>query len=587
MNIKAFFLNKSKLLFFVFLASVGFLFIFLVPPFQKPDEVFHYKRMLEIVSLTRNNNSLYSDEYLLPDVLFTSVVAHNYDNKFPFSLYRSYFFKKNSFAIEDIDFVVDWKLFFSYTPGILGYSFFGWYFPLIGFYVARFSFFVFFLICLCWSLKNAKGRFKYLIYLYCCVPMVWQQVTAISYDAILLSLVPVIYTLIVDFLSCKKVSWKKLLIFFLVLLWASLSKIGNEIFMFLILLFPFRKIFLKISKIKLFLLNFLLFLFCSVFFVFMTFKTGLVSTDININQLIQKQLLVSDPAYVLTTILNTLKVETDFYIGSFLGNFGWLDYHLSWPIYLLILVVLVLIYINYFKNDKKPILSYGQIFLIFGFVILNLGTIFGSMFLGWTSGASDVILGVQGRYFLPPLLFFLLAISELFLNIGVEKVKQFLFKASLFVIFISISIATYNRYYNYSRVYRNPEELRGDYELLEKKDLETVILDKEIAMEIPVKGKKFSGFQFVVKLPKDRKILVPYIYSISDDRGKVIQKGYIPVADIVEGISQKSFGIKELNTDKVNLSIKPFLQDNKQEYISLVREKKSGRYLVDLLYISD
>lgn len=585
-------LNKNKIFFSILLVFVGFLFIFLVPPFQKPDEANHYYRMITIVSWIRDfpKNSeprMYVDEYSLPEKSFSGIIAGSYVNKFPISIYRSLLFKKNSFITKEEKISVDWKNFFSYTPGIVGYLFLGSYFPFVGFYIARFSFFLFFIVCLWWSLKNTQGRFKYLIYLYCCIPMVWQQVTAISYDAVLLSLVLVVYTLSLKFLKSKEISWKNFIVFLLALICVSLSKPGNEIFMFLILIFPFKKIFSNISKIKLFLLNFLLFLFCSVFFIFMTFKTGLVSTDININQLIQKQLLVSDPTYVLTTILNTLKVETDFYIGSFLGNFGWLDYHLSWPIYLLILIVLVLIYINYFKKDKKPILSYGQIFLIFGFVILNLGTIFGSMYLIWTSGASDVILGVQGRYFLPLLLFFLLAVSELFLNIGVEKVKQFLFKISLFVIFISISIATYNRYYNYSRVYRNPEELKGKYELLEKKDLENVILDKEIVVEIPIKGKKFSAFQFISNIPKGKKVLVPYIYSISDINGKIIQKGYIPVADIVDGVSQKSFGIKELNTDKVILSIKPFLQDEKQEYISLVKEKKSNEYLINLLYISD
>ncbi len=592
MNIKVSFFDKNKLLFFIFLVLVGFLFIFLVPPFQKPDEATHYYRMITAVSWVRDllKNSpprMYVDEYSLPETSFSGIIAGNYESKFPLSIYKSLLFKKNSFIIKDVNLDIDWRSFFSYAPGIIGYSLFAWYFPLIGFYFARFSFFALFLICLWWSLKNTKGRFKYLIYVYVCIPMVWQQVTAISYDTVLLSLVLITYTLTIKLLTNKKVGWKDFLVFLTVLFWTSLSKAGNEIFMFLVLLFPFKKLFLKISKVKLFLLNFLLFLLCSMFFVFMTFRDGLASVDIYLNPLIQKQLLTTDPIYVLNTILTTINVQTDFYVGSFLGNFGWLDYHLSWPIYLLILIVLVLIYTNYFKNDKKPILSYGQIFFIFGFIVLNLGTIFGSMYLGWTSAASDVILGVQGRYFLPSLLFFLLAISELFLNIGVEKVKQFLFKTSLFVIFISISMATYNRYYNYSRVYRNPEELKGKYELLEKKNLETVLLDKEILIEIPVKGRKFSGFQFVAKLPKDKKILVPYVYSVSDDSGKIIQKGYIPVADIVNGVSQKSFGIKELGTDKVNLRIKPFLQDSEQEYIYLVKEKKSNEYLINLLYISD
>lgn len=585
---------SRRSLYWVCILLIGFLFIFLVPPFQKPDEVVHYYRTTAVVSSLKNFNFsgkiyLTSSENKLPESMFSGVIAANYQNKFPKSLYLFELFKKNNFVIDNTHpILIDWSYFFSYMPGVIGYFLFGSYFPLIGFYLARLSFFLFFICCTWWSLKNTRGRFKYLIYMYCCLPMVWLQVTAISYDAVLFGLVPVIFTLILKLFSEKKLSFMDLIIFILFLFWASVSKSGNEIFMILVFLFPFRKLFPTISKWRLSLLNIFLFVMCIGFFGLRTLKTGLVSSEININQSVQKKLLLTSPDYVLSTTLNTLldRDKAVFYIGSFFGNFGWLDYSLSLPVYFLIFTVILLIGVNYFRDKPKSILSFGQIFFILFFVILVLGIAFGSMFLGWTPGAFPVVEGVQGRYFLPVFIFLLFALFELFLKFDRKKVKKFLLVSSLLVIFTSISITTYKRYYDYSKLYKNLEDLKGKYESVTAKNMEYVILNKETEFNLPIHGEKFSGLQFISVIPTGKNIQVPYSYSISTFDGKIVQKGYIPVSKISgNGVTQLEFGIKDLEETELVLKISPLLMDSNQNYVSIVKNKTTNEALVDLLYV--
>lgn len=575
-------------------AVLGFLFIFLIPPFQKPDEPIHYQRMIAVVSSVKafnfsGNSYIYKDEYELPKNMFDGVISGDYKNKFPKSLYLSELFKKNSFVVDNTKSIpIDWSHFFSYLPGIVGYFLLGSYFPLLGFYFARISFFLFFIACIWWSLKNTKGRFRYLIYMYCCIPMVWLQITAISYDAVLFGLVPIIFTLILKFFSEKKLNFKDLIIFVLFLFWASVSKPGNEIFMILVFLFPFKKLFPTISKWRLFLLNIFLFVMCIGFFGLRTLKTGVVSSEIDINQSIQKKLLLTSPDYVLSTTLNTLldRDKAVFYIGSFFGNFGWLDYNLSLPAYFLIFTVILLVGINYFKGEQKSILSFGQIFFILFFVLLVLGISFGSMFLIWTPAAFPVIEGVQGRYFLPVFIFLLFALFELFLKFDREKMKKFLLVSSLLVIFTSIGVTTYKRYYDYSKLYKNLEDLNKKYQSVATKDMDYILLDKEMEFHLTIHGDKFSGLQFVSVVPAGKNIQVPYSYSISTLDGKVIQKGYMPVSKISgNGITQVEFGIKELKVTELVFKISPLLIDDNQNYISIVKDKTTNEGLVDLLYV--
>lgn len=586
------FLNFNKIFFCFGVFLICFVFVFSIPMFQKPDEGYHYNQILSFVGTIRNFPSfnstpkIYKIEYQLPEISFSGMIMGSYDCKFPISLYKNGFLLSKNKEIIDTDLNFKFVSLFSYFPQILGYSLnFG--FPILGFYMARIFSFLFFLFCIYLSNKIINKKYRNVLLIYCCLPMVWQQVTAVSYDAVFLSLCPLIFSFLTKYFCEKKLEIKDLILFIFLLILIYLVKPGNELFLFLILIFPFEKFFFNFSKLKIFIIKFILFLLVIFCLYLRTSSTVSVSTDINLNQSIQKKMLVSDPKYAINVGLNSLKVNSDFYINSFFGNFGWLDYHFDSWIYVFISIALISFYILMLGKIKKPIVGYKQIISMFVFIFLYIGLSFGVMYFAWTPAASKVIGGVQGRYFLPVVPFFLFALSQLILNIGKEKSKKISFAIFIMIMFVSFMSITYKRYYDYSKLYQNQTELKENFDLINKtpKKIEEVLLNKEINMEISLTDKKFSGFQLMIKLPKE-KIVVPYGYSIVNGNNKIIQKGYIPVADLVGDIVfQENFKIKEVNTETIKIKIWPVMIDEKENYISLLKNKDDNSFFVNLLYI--
>ena len=585
--------NRFKNVFvWLVLLFIGFVFIFSVPIFQKPDEGYHYTQILSFVGGVRNfpnfnlPSKIYKTEYELSGTSFSGMIMGSFDNKFPISLYKGGFLLSKNNEVIDTNLNFNFNSLFSYFPQILGYSLnFG--FPVLGFYMARIFALLFFLICIYWSNKIIDKKYRSILLIYCCLPMVWQQVTAISYDVVFLSLCPLIFSLLTKYFSEKKLKIKDLILFSFLLILVSLVKLGNQLFLFLIIFFPFEKLFVNFSKWKNFSIRIVLFLISGLCLFWKTSSVGIISADININQLIQKNILFSNPVYILNIALNTLKYQFDFYFKTFFGGFGWLDYYLDERVYILMVIFLISVFVLMLGKIKESILNYKQIIGLLIFVFSYMGIIFGSMYLVWTPAAAKVIQGVQGRYFLPVFPFFLFALSELILKIGKEKSKKILFGITVSIIFISFVSATYKRYYNYSKLYQNPVELEDNFNLVNKtpKKIEEVLLDKEIDIEIKLKEKKFSAFQIITKLPKE-KIVIPYAYSIMDGNNKIIQKGYLPVNDMVNnGIYQEDFKIKEINSDMVRIKIWPLVINEKESYISLLKNTDDDSYFVNLLYI--
>lgn len=576
-------------LFFIF---VGLVSVFFIPPFQKPDEGDHYLNVLTLVGtirpLEKSNNCLYlSEEKMNLATIFRSgEVMHNYSSKFPISLYRQNLFLKDSVASNTCLPKINNNLLVGYIPSIVGVLF-AYDFPVIGFYLARLFPFLLFSFCIYVAYKIINKKYRNIILIYCCIPMVWQQVTAISYDALVLSLVPLLLVLFMKFWINKRLHIWDLIKAILLLVIISLAKPGNEIYLFLILLFPFEKIFTKLLVVRFMLLRFLLFIVLTSYFLLRTFSTGLVSASININQSIQKEILFSDPIYVFNVGINSLKVNSSFYLGGFLGNFGWLDYHLDDWTYYLIVISLVSVYVLMVNKIEKSVLSYGQILSLFLFIFINIGLSFAVMYIAWTPVASRVIEGVQGRYFLPIFPFLLFTTSELISKIGKNKSKNIFLSFSVFIIFISVVTATYKRYYDYSRLYQNETELIENYSAINKisNRIDTVLLNKEVEVNITLEDKKFSALQLIIKLPEE-KISIPYRYLIADENGKIVQKGYLVPSKMVDsGIYQEEFKIKEVNTKSVTIKIWPMIISDKENYISLLRDVTTNSFLVNLLYI--
>lgn len=88
--------NKLKKVLFVFfliyLFFNGFIFSFLIPPFQKPDEFEHFKRTISVANLDLNcqkkKHLINKNLFLLVNNFYLKSLPFNYHFKMPFSLYR-------------------------------------------------------------------------------------------------------------------------------------------------------------------------------------------------------------------------------------------------------------------------------------------------------------------------------------------------------------------------------------------------------------------------------------------------------------------------------------------------------------------
>lgn len=127
----------------------------------------------------------------------------------------------------------------------------------------------------------------------------------------------------------------------------------------------------------------------------------------NIHASIPKQLsfILSSPLRFLHIIIISLLNNIKDYINGFVGKLGW---SLLLPLWMNI-VYLITLFIISFLDKKRFNIDYKQKIMILVILIIISILIFIVEYLAWTSVGQNIIIGVQGRYFLPiaPLLFLL------------------------------------------------------------------------------------------------------------------------------------------------------------------------------------
>jgi hypothetical protein len=150
----------------------------------------------------------------------------------------------------------------------------------------------------------------------------------------------------------------------------------------------------------------------------------------------------------ISTIFNTfLDLGTlEFYRISFLGVLGWLDSPFTpfeYNYISILLISLIVLYVITYKGEKKKF-NFDH-FIFGGLILASLLAIWPILLLAVTDYPSSKVEGLQGRYLIPPILFFLVV----FLNS--RKNNNFYVLLGLAIFFLSSTILTekniINRYY--------------------------------------------------------------------------------------------------------------------------------------------
>lgn len=460
--------KKVEYLFFPVILLLGLIFIFAVPPFQKADETAHFLRG---VALSNGDFVCEQDEngegyFPIKEKYFnyindvgTNRIAFNYPEKFYF---KDLVTAKQKSPKSDT--IVNYQNFcslpfLSYLP-TAGSVLIGNLFDSISvsFYLSRVvNFVIFFLALLCSYNKIKDSKLRWILLAYGMIPMVTHQASTIGYDALQLAIAPVLFALNRHFIEEKNIEKKDLWIYFISMFVLLTAKPGYYFMSLLYLLIPREKITKDKKKYLLYTgIYFLLVVVSAIFFTKLYSDAGIGSVEQNINPAEQLKGLISNPLRLIVLVRNTLGGNMNFYMESFIGKFGWLDYGISPLVYMMFIISWVYL-IGKIKNEKIFDKLYSKTLVLALSVFLTVGFLFGSIYLSWNTVGSTVVSGVQGRYFLILFPFLILLIVGIlkFLESN-KRVRYALIALVVLYVLLEISYGTYKRYYDYSFVNELP-----------------------------------------------------------------------------------------------------------------------------------
>lgn len=446
----------------------GITFLIITPPFQVPDEINHFYKSYQIsdgkfLSETKNDRL---GGYIPKSFVETTKpflgLRWNMNSKANFkTIYHQFSIPLN----EDDKIFIDFPNTALYSPvSYLPQAFSIFilknlnFSPIFIFYGSRLFTLLVWIICIWFAIKITPV-YKWLITLLALLPMSIFTNMSISADVVtnILAFLLIAYFLKLAF-GDKKIDLKNLLIIVgLSVLLASAKLVYTPIIL-LFLLIPKRN-FKNIKEFySYFILTFLI-----------GFGTALLwSKIINIQYIpyedynieyrdgidlmkgsnIHEQLdyILNNDLYILEVFINSMYQTFDMYYTGYIGTFGWLDTKL--PIWIIHISYLFIIFVAIFENNKNLNFSLFQRLVVLGSLIAIIFLVLLSQHLTWDGIGGEIIVTIQGRYFIPafPLLFMLFNNSK--------YNKQFL--TSVIVMLLSVILLCFSAWTLYARYYMSP-----------------------------------------------------------------------------------------------------------------------------------
>ena len=435
---------------------IGLIFLFLMPPFQVPDEGAHYFKALNLaqgqimcggqVSAPANYVSLPSDTMLV------KIKGEN-QKKISGSKIKEALTKS---ASEEIVFV---------PSSICGASPVGYITqslglkiglitdapPLIAFYIGRLLTLTLAIFLIYTAIRFAP--FGKIIFLFFgLLPMTVQQIASFSYDAphigFILFFIAYLLKLTV---TNEKMSQREMWLLFGLSLLAFNAKQGYFLLALLVFLLPKTK-FLSTKQYWLYTIGFIS-LNLAVFLFSRMFLTEVSAFAKGVDPNAQLWGVIKNPVNFLYVVFHSLYKNFFFYFETFFLKPGWVNTSLPDLLYIFMAGGMTLI-----LRSKEEIVSLNtrQRLLLLGVFFAQLLLVFLSMYLVWTKVGAERIAGVQGRYFLAIMPLFIFSFYKSKFSFRSEWIKNnisialvvFLFVTFIFV-FINIAQLYYKGLSNY------------------------------------------------------------------------------------------------------------------------------------------
>ncbi len=461
-------MNKTflKLVLFLLIPFQLFIFTFLVPPFQKPDEQPHFEKSLLFskgyIFCDKKINNIVKLEKKYVDLIKTpylDLLTHG-KSKLPTKVFLKDLFANNQ-SNTLVDFNVDQLCSFpviSYLPQaftliiltLVNIN------PIQSIYFVRLAMGV---LCYFWFLylyKKINHHYKLILLFTFTLPMTLHQVSSFSYDALHIMFGLTFFVLLINTWipagACPRLrsgagmtqtTKKYFNLFSILFLFLASKKIGYETFFLFLFLIP-----IEVKPMIMSSLVFIPFYILSKLTGSFDLQASLTNTAINPLQ--QINFLISNPLNIFSILISTSINRFPFYLQSLIGIFGWLEYGLDPVSYILYGLFFIYVIVEtrhaLSLHKNKTILLFAILIFSYIFIIL-LAFVFN------TSPGTQIAHGVQGRYFIPFVPFIILLITQFTQKIKFPKLK--ISKWILNIIYISTILyltsatfwSVYNRYY--------------------------------------------------------------------------------------------------------------------------------------------
>jgi uncharacterized membrane protein len=559
-----------KKIFWLYLVVLGLVMVWLVPPFQKADEVIHFQNTAAIVSGRPWEAQVRFIK--LPEKLKVIDVAFRYEKKFDGKRVWEKDFSK---VMVTFGYLPDWRSYISYFPvevGVWAGSFS--VYPALSFYLGRMAGLILFLICVWLSLRIIPDKYADLVMAYAMIPMVIHQVTGVNHDVFLLCLAPLILAVFL----------KKNLVLLAILM--ALFIFVKPGYYPMVLLLP-AVLWAKYKEVvirKPWIVAPVVLACVPVVLAFIEYFTNNISggTSGLINGVYQLEIIKHDPWQAGRILADTWVAKRDFYFKGVLGYFGWLDYEFDLYQFFIVVGIVLTFLVVTIRKLKKPIIGWVGFVSIGSIIFLTYTLIEMAFLIQWTVVGSTVVEGVQGRYLLPLVPLLLFWVSQFWLLVGKKWANLMVFGLVALVLVLGVVDKINKRYYDLSTNFRNKDEFLKEVE--EPSYLSSK--SKLIKMFHTSDGDVIGGFEMVINKSNDDLIRVPYRFAIKDaECKKEMRWGYLDLEKIgKEKVYLQKIERLERDWGDVCLEIEPIVVNDKEKYFDYVQSWDEP--MVRLLFLS-
>jgi uncharacterized membrane protein len=442
--------SRPERMFILFVLTFGLGFLFLIPPFQTPDEYQHFSRAYVISEGHLFDTDGYIPRGIVKLMAITRDVPFHLDKKVNLAALTASF---NQPLLQSDPVHTDFPASAVYSPLPYLVSAFGIFIgrilgasPLIIFYLGRALNFLVWTF-LVFQAVHLTPVFRWTFLLLFLSPMSLNQAVSFSADSLTnaLSFFAVGYGLYLALKIDRILNWKDFFPLLALAILLPLTKPPYAVLIAIILLIPVKKFgslkrYLLVSLVLILITGILIWIGSSInrdyYYRFVPYPG--VNAD---HQIVY--ILRHIPGY-LKTILRTVVSDFVFMAQSYVGILGWLDTKLPQLIYPTF--YLVLLFIALTDNHMEFSFSYRQkIFLaliaLSAFLIVATG-----QYITWTPVGAAKINAIQGRYLIPviPPLVLLLYNHRFHLK---EFILQYLDSMYLGVILTITMVTIFLRYF--------------------------------------------------------------------------------------------------------------------------------------------